>query len=903
MSILTTYTLKYLRLNRKRTAVTVLGVILSAALICGVLLLGVSFQQVMIEHEIFMWGNWHARFSDVPYEKANYITGNSAVESAMFSAWLGNATYGSQNEARPYLYVTAYDAPSFQSNNIRLLSGRLPERPDELLVSRIMIADSGLRLEPGSTLELTYGQRNIPNAEEMARAWGGEEYVALQDGETFTPTETRTYTVVGIMAPLTDETGMPASFPALTFLDTAQLAATDEVDIAILARDPRSLYTSAPQMAASIGLEPVAGPDGQPAERIVYNEELLAWMGLSGHAGYARFFPIILATLIGLIVSGSAFVIYNAFAISIAERKKQFGMFASVGATAAQIRRIVLIEAGVIAAIGIPLGVIGAIAGVAILLRLTQDLVAELILDAEQGMPLVVSPLVIGLTVLFSAVTILLSAWIPARRAARVSPIDAIRQSGEIEAGTARDLRTSPLVRRVFGFEGELALKSLKRNRKKYRTTVLSLMISIILFVAFNALMLYSETTRSMAVQAMNYDLQIDLDYRQSHANDFAGMVGQMPEVQRVSYIRCAHQQYVPPRDVITDPAYQALQELTSLEFENLPEPVEGGAYAFVLKICSVGATEFAHYAALLGLDLEQYSDPSAPLAILLNHTTLRQGGKLYDFDLFTLQPGDTLTAVQMTGWTPPPPGSDMGTLSDSPTSNKAPATLTWTVGAVTRETPLGMMGVTLVPEMIVSDAVFDGLSAQMLELGPIAPGHMTVKSNDPEAAVTALERVYKSTVGGNFSYYSMADFNQSNTLQTMLMNLFFYGFLTLITLIGVTNIINTLDTNIKLRRREIAMLRSVGLTPGGFRRMLNYESLFYGLTALLYGLPIAIAVCVFIYTQFGSGVGTFAFTLPWGAIAICIAGILTIVFVTMMVSGAMIRNDNIVDTIKQENL
>src|SRR6185503_4680941 len=123
MNILTTYTLKYLRLNRKRTAVTILGVLLSSALICGVFLLGLSFQKVMIEHEIFMAGNWHARFRGVPYAKANSITDNSAVQTAMLSAWLGNATYGSHNTARPYLYITAYDAPSFQNGSVTLISG------------------------------------------------------------------------------------------------------------------------------------------------------------------------------------------------------------------------------------------------------------------------------------------------------------------------------------------------------------------------------------------------------------------------------------------------------------------------------------------------------------------------------------------------------------------------------------------------------------------------------------------------------------------------------------------------------------------------------------------------------------------------------------------------------------
>ena len=201
---------------------------------------------------------------------------------------------------------------------------------------------------------------------------------------------------------------------------------------------------------------------------------------------------------------------------------------------------------------------------------------------------------------------------------------------------------------------------------------------------------------------------------------------------------------------MITDPAYQALQELNSLKFENLPRAVEGGTYQFVLKVCAVGPAEFTHYAAQLGLDVQQYSDPSAPLGILLNHTTLRQGGKLYDFDLFNLKPGDTMSASRMTGWSSPQTGDE------------APASLTWTVGAVTQETPLGFMGVTLVPELIVSDAVFDGLSDRMLQLGPIAPGHMTVKSDDPDAALEAIERLYKATVGGNFSYYSMKEFNKS---------------------------------------------------------------------------------------------------------------------------------------------
>lgn len=894
VNILTAYTLKYLRLNKKRTAVTILGVILSSALICGVILLGVSFQKLMIDHEIATLGNWHAEFVGVPYPNAKYITDNSAVESSMFSAPLGNATYGSRNTARPYLNIVAYDAASYQHHAVHLLTGRFPQQEDELLVSRVMVEDSELGLKPGSTLSLTFGKRDIPNHDELVRAWGGEKFVGLADGETFISSTSKIYTVVGVMEPLFDETVMPAAFPALSYLDPSQLTAADSVNISVLARDPSRIYTRAPEMAKSVGLEVITDEDGRPdMETILYNEDLLTWLGVRGRSNFGLFYLVILATLITLIVGGSALVIYNAFAISISERKKQFGMFASVGATAAQIRRIVLIEAGFIGAIGIPLGIVGAIVGVAILLALTQGIVAQLINDAEQGMQLVVSPLVIVLTVLFSAATILLSAWVPARRASRVSPIEAIRMSGEIEDGKPLNVRTSPvirpLIRRIFGFEGELALKSLQRDRKKYRTTVLSLMISIILFVAFNSLMLYTNTTQNMAVQSMNFDLMIDLDYRQSHAEDFANRVGQLPEVQRVTFRRSAYQTYLPARGVISDPAYEAMQALTNLKLPNLPH-MAGDTYEFVLEVSAVGPAEFAHYAAQLGLDAKQYSNPNEPLGILINRSTLRQGGKVYEFDLLNLKPGDTITATKMDGWSAAQAGSE------------APADLIWKVGAVTQESPLGFRGSSLVPELIVSDAVFDGVSKRMLQLGPINAGNMIVKSDTPDAALVAIKKLYQETVGGRFSYQSMREFNQSHDRQTLLINLFFYGFLTLITLIGVTNIVNTLDTNIKLRRREIAMLKSVGLTPGGFRRMLNYESLFYGLTALLYGLPLGIVLSVFIYTQF-DGVSTFAFTLPWAAILACVLGVLALVFVTMMISGATIRNDNIVDTVKEQNL
>ena len=104
------------------------------------------------------------------------------------------------------------------------------------------------------------------------------------------------------------------------------------------------------------------------------------------------------------------------------------------------------------------------------------------------------------------------------------------------------------------------------------------------------------------------------------------------------------------------------------------------------------------------------------------------------------------------------------------------------------------------------------------------------------------------------------------------------------------------------LRRREFAMLKSVGLTPKGFNRMINYESIFYGLKALLYGLPVSVLISIWMYNAFGNKFG-FAFVLPWKEILVCIAAVFVIVFITMIHAGAKLKNDNIIDALKEENL
>jgi putative ABC transport system permease protein len=118
--------------------------------------------------------------------------------------------------------------------------------------------------------------------------------------------------------------------------------------------------------------------------------------------------------------------------------------------------------------------------------------------------------------------------------------------------------------------------------------------------------------------------------------------------------------------------------------------------------------------------------------------------------------------------------------------------------------------------------------------------------------------------------------------------------------LIAVANVFNTVSTNINLRRREFAMLRSVGMTDGDFNRMMIYECVFYGAKALLYGLPTAFAVTYFIYNAMMKGVDV-AFNLPWVSVGVSVLCVFLVVFVTTLYSVRSVRRANVIDALREE--
>ncbi|HCS74543.1 MAG TPA: ABC transporter permease, partial [Clostridiales bacterium] len=178
---------------------------------------------------------------------------------------------------------------------------------------------------------------------------------------------------------------------------------------------------------------------------------------------------------------------------------------------------------------------------------------------------------------------------------------------------------------------------------------------------------------------------------------------------------------------------------------------------------------------------------------------------------------------------------------------------------------------------------------------------NMYFAADDPFQAEADIKEIL-TDAGLSTNIANIARMMQESRNIVTIISIFSYGFIILISLITIANVFNTISTNVNLRRREFAMLKSVGMTDKGFNKMLNFECILYGIKGLMYGLPAAIFITYLIYKSISYGVET-TFYLPVKGIVISIFSVFIVVFVSMMYSMSKIRDENIVDALRNENL
>lgn len=759
MRVLQRLTVANLRQNKRRTFVTVIGVMLSSALILAVVGMVTSLQQMMVDVTVDTYGDYHEMFQEVPVEDLKYIQENQHVTSLYYSKPLDPKSV----DQEMLDYYQKYQNEPYRASYY--------ERIDQLP------ADAK-------------GKYNA-----FVRFDHPKDYKTLRNN---------------IQEAIKSATGLSVS--------------------------------------------------------IRTNSDLLRYeAGVFGDATLKTLYGLA-AIVIGIIIVISIFVIRNSFSISASERARQFGMLSSIGATPRQIRHSIVFEGLVIAAIGIPLGIILGVAAVAILIVIMNLLLADMLAGGSIAfaMPFWIFPVAIVL----SLVTILLSSLLPAIRTAKIPPIEAIRGNNDVKV-KAKKLRTSQFVKRTFGVGGVIASKNLKRSRKKYRTTVISLVISIATFIALSSFLDYGKS--AVGLQYTNSEIDLVM---QSADIDFYRELQQKFNLQDSVYYFNHYVSRGVPITVMQREAFAKYAKQLGVREKDLTR-------AAILKDRGIGLRDNGTYEMINYTNLkpgEVYRatiEPETPEKCLYyEHRSSEEYG---DYD------------VQMT--------------DEACVKAEGAATfeidIPITALADDDRLPLGLEGLRspaiFIPENYdrITDLKFGSHPYTQFYAANIEDMDAVKNYLEQEKAAGHLQGVYYSDV-------------KENTAQMRRMHLliciFLYGFIIVVMLIGVTNIFNTITTNIALRAKEFAMLKSIGMTSSEFTRMVRLESVMYSGKALLIGLPLGIGLSYLIYLSVASSID-FGYLFPWVAILISIFAVAVLVGAIMRYSVKQVEKQNIIETIRSENI
>ena len=848
MSILNDLTIKNLKLNKKRTIVTIVGIILSTALMVGIGLLFSSFQDYMIRETISYNGKYEAEYGDVSLDKLNSI--DKKDFSYFYQKPIGFSKFDSANEYKPYIYISSVDKEYF--NELHLISGRFAENDSELVISNHINTNGGASYKIGDIITLKYGERVIEGVNTLAN----NEYY---EEETLNIVGEKTYTIVGIVERSNFEDYSASGYSTFT-LDMNDKDGT--VNVFVMFNNKKKIIKQSEDLAKKLGYN----------NAISYNSTLLALYGESTYGNIMKSMITMIVIMLSLVSIGCIVVIYNSFAISVMERKKEFGLLSSIGATKKQLSYTVFFEALIEGIIGIILGICGAYIGIGTVILIINNLIGDILV---LKLNLVTNIVFIIIPVIFMILVIFISALVPSRRAAKVSPIEAIRQNDDIKINKKK-IKTGKLVNKLFGIEGEIALKNIKRNKKKYRVTIVSLFISIVLFISFSSYMNYTIDTASNVMGEVPYDYQISYfgDDNDIDALDKISEIIKSNDVKEyVSYSASnlsiiGNYTYSDEYLDFYKSAYgdDGIKALTNLKYQ-------------YISIYILDDISYNKYKELIGLDKDS--------VILLNKFKGVSYGnnKRVNYDIPVINNGDI--NIKICNF-----DDNDEDVDTTKYCNKKIDNIFITNKSFDLIEEFSYMSDF---KLIVNKKLYDNISDS---------GTHYTQFNIISDNTDNIDKLTKELDKyDNVNYTNVKESMKQANNMILVIKIIMYGFIGLVTLIGVTSVFNTISTSMALRKREFAVLRSIGLTRKGFNKILFFESLFFGLKSLIYAIPVSLGVTIIIHYALADMMSINSIVIPWKAIIISIVSVFVIVLLTMMYSTSKIKKHNIIEQIREENI
>lgn len=949
MNLMKTLTLKNLKLNRKRTIVTIVGIILATALLSALVTLVSSFQYSVIEYQKQKGGDFHVKFSNVKMSELSEFKNNRNIESTFETMGMGFAKLdGCKNEDKPYAYVMATDEAGFERGCFKLIEGRMAKNEDEIVIPRHLKTNGRIDIKVGDEITLDVGKRYDSNTEGVI----SENSAYENEAETLTDTVTKHYKVVGIMERpgYGMEDYSAAGYTFVTYSD--ELAAIDngtksEASEADTTLTVYSRYTKKALRNKDAVTADIIGVDeklfakannssvemtAEESDRFLKEMENAKYdIYINGYLiSYECVFPIdgtfkalfTVATVVALIIIlTSVYCIKNSFNISITEKIRQYGMLASVGATRRQIKSSVKTEAAMLGVVGIPVGTMSGILASLILVKVVNALSAgwlNFALSFHTSLPALI------LAVIMSIATIYFSATGSARRAAKVTPLEAIRNTKEIKIKSAK-LKTPAIIGRIWGIGGVISYKNIKRNNKKYRTTVTSIVICSVTFIVISYFMSMAFSRVGMSYASTDYNIGInmsckkDLDIEKltkllsgiEGAEDYLVGAGYDFDVSKPEYTKeygeyCG-QLYDDSEDVSQEFLITVLDDKSYDKYAS-DAGIKNAAAGAILVNKGTFDVYNENSSKYVKKEMELYKYKAGD--------TIECGYNVYD-DASSddnAAEGDTESSTDdnnaVEGDTESGTEDNSGYVDEETINNGVRKTVDVTIAGVTDKVPIGYNGNSNTTLLFMNQKGFESLWADGKSGNELKPGHASYSAYVVAENADEYQDTFEKETEGN-TEYSQISFYVSNLDKEMrdekslftLLGVFAYGLIVVIALIGITNIINTLSTGMELRSREFATLRSIGMTDKQFAGMVRLESVFISVKALVIGVPLGILISYLLCVMMNRMDDAIIYEPPYKAIILCIVVVIMLIYAIMKLSMTKLRHNNIIETIKNENL
>ena len=949
MNLMKTLTLKNLKLNRKRTIVTIVGIILATALLSALVTLVSSFQYSMIEYQKQKDGDFHVKFSGVKMSELSEFKNNRNIESTFETIGMGFAKLdGCKNEDKPYAYVMATDEAGFERGCFNLIEGRMAKNEDEIVIPRHLKTNGRIDIKVGDEITLDVGKRYDSDTESVIEENSAYEHEA----ETLTGTVTKRYKVVGIMERpgYKMEDYSAAGYTFVTYSD--ELAAIDngsksEAGEADTTLTVYSRYTQKALRNKDAVTADIIGVDekllakandssvemtAEESDRFLKEIENAKYdIDMNGYLiSYECVFPVdgmfkalftVAAVVALIIILTSVYCIKNSFNISITEKIRQYGMLSSVGATRRQIKSSVKTEAAMLGVVGIPVGTMSGILAALVLVKVVNAMSAgwlNFALSFHTSLPALI------LAVILSIATIYFSATGSARRAAKVTPLEAIRNTKEIKIKSAK-LKTPAIIGRIWGIGGIISYKNIKRNNKKYRTTVTSIVICSVTFIVISYFMSMAFSMVGMSYASTDYNIGINMSYKKDidieklsklvsgieGVDDYLVGAGYDFDVDKPEYTKeygeYCRQLYDDSEDVSQMFLITVLDDKSYDKYASDAGIKNAAEGAILVNKCTFDVYN-ENSSKYVKKEMELYKYKAGD--------TIKCGYNVYDdasSDDNAVE-GDTESSTDdnnaVEGDTESSVDDNNGYVDEETINNGVRKTVDVTIAGVTDKVPIGYKGYSNTTLMFMNQKGFESLWADGKSGNELNPGYASYSAYVVAENADDYQDTFEKETEGN-PEYSQMNFYVSNLDKAMhdekslftLLGVFAYGLIVVIALIGITNIINTLSTGMELRSREFATLRSIGMTDKQFAGMVRLESVFISVKALVIGVPLGILISYLLCVMMNRMDDAIMYVPPYKAIILCIVVVIMLIYAIMKLSMTKLRHNNIIETIKNENL